>query len=170
VFHVGTGLSDAERNEPPPIGSIVTYRYQELSTDGVPRFPSYVGVRHDVAWPPPAPSPGGPGTSVAASPASPASPTPAAPPAPPRPTPTAPAPTAVAADPAIGPDRPRRIFARGDARWSIELDGRAVRLRVEEPGAPVEITSRHSASQAAAWRDAERLIADRLGHGYVEIL
>lgn len=50
-FAVGTGLSDAERQSPPPVGSIITYRYQELSDGGVPRFPSYVGVRHDVAWP-----------------------------------------------------------------------------------------------------------------------
>jgi DNA ligase-1 len=46
-FSVGTGLSDAERESPPPIGSVITFRYQELSTDGVPRFPSYVGVRAD---------------------------------------------------------------------------------------------------------------------------
>lgn len=52
-FAVGTGLSDAERNSPPPIGSIITYRYQELSDGGVPRFPSYVGVRHDFKWPGP---------------------------------------------------------------------------------------------------------------------
>jgi len=51
-FAVGTGLSDAERKSPPPVGSIITYRYQELSDGGVPRFPSYVGVRHDMAWPP----------------------------------------------------------------------------------------------------------------------
>jgi DNA ligase-1 len=50
-FAVGTGLSDAERSSPPAIGSIITYRYQELSDGGVPRFPSYVGVRHDFAWP-----------------------------------------------------------------------------------------------------------------------
>jgi DNA ligase-1 len=50
-FAVGTGLSDAERSHPPAIGSIITYRYQELSDGGVPRFPSYVGVRHDFAWP-----------------------------------------------------------------------------------------------------------------------
>lgn len=49
-FNVGTGYSDAEREDPPPIGSIITYRYQELSDGGVPRFPTYVGVRHDVAW------------------------------------------------------------------------------------------------------------------------
>ncbi|MFO0950524.1 MAG: DNA ligase [Isosphaeraceae bacterium] len=51
-FSVGTGFSDAERGAPPPVGSVVTFRYQELSDGGVPRFPSYVGVRHDVAWPP----------------------------------------------------------------------------------------------------------------------
>lgn len=46
-FSVGTGLSDAERESPPPVGSIITFRYQELSNAGVPRFPSYVGVRID---------------------------------------------------------------------------------------------------------------------------
>ena len=34
---------------PPPIGRSITFRYQELSDGGVPRFPSYVGVRDDVA-------------------------------------------------------------------------------------------------------------------------
>lgn len=41
-FSIGTGFSDAERSSPPPVGSIVTFRYQELSDGGVPRFPSYV--------------------------------------------------------------------------------------------------------------------------------
>jgi DNA ligase 1 len=50
LFSVGTGLSDAERNNPPPIGAIITFRYQELSDDGVPRFPTYVGVRDDAVW------------------------------------------------------------------------------------------------------------------------
>ncbi len=50
-FSVGTGFSDAERATPPAIGSIITFRYQELSDGGVPRFPSYVGVPHDVTWP-----------------------------------------------------------------------------------------------------------------------
>ncbi len=55
-FAVGTGLSDAERKSPPPVGSTITFRYQELSDGGVPRFPSYVGARHDVAGAPvPAP-------------------------------------------------------------------------------------------------------------------
>jgi DNA ligase-1 len=51
-FSVGTGLSDEERRAPPPLSSVVTFRYQELSDTGVPRFPSYVGVRDDVRWPP----------------------------------------------------------------------------------------------------------------------
>lgn len=50
-FSCGTGLSDAERDDPPAIGTIVTYRYQELTDGGVPRFPSYIGVRADAEWP-----------------------------------------------------------------------------------------------------------------------
>ncbi|CAN5457123.1 hypothetical protein BH10PLA2_BH10PLA2_32590 [soil metagenome] len=44
-FAVGTGFSDAERENPPAIGSLITFRYQELSDGGVPRFPAYVGLR-----------------------------------------------------------------------------------------------------------------------------
>ena len=46
-FSVGTGFSDAEREAPPPVGSTITYRYQELSEGGVPRFPSFVAARTD---------------------------------------------------------------------------------------------------------------------------
>lgn len=55
LFSVGTGFSDAERGAPPPVGSTITFRYQELSEAGVPRFPSYVGVRRDAAPVPPSP-------------------------------------------------------------------------------------------------------------------
>ncbi len=47
-FSVGTGLSDKERSSPPAVGSLITFRYQELSDAGVPCFPSYVGVRSDL--------------------------------------------------------------------------------------------------------------------------
>lgn len=40
-FKIGTGLSDQERKNPPPIGTKITYKYQELTKDGIPRFPSY---------------------------------------------------------------------------------------------------------------------------------
>ena len=48
-FAIGTGFSDRERENPPAMGATVTFRYQELSDGGIPRFPSWVGVRHDVA-------------------------------------------------------------------------------------------------------------------------
>jgi len=46
-FAIGTGFSDRERETPPAVGATVTFRYQELSEAGVPRFPSWVGVRLD---------------------------------------------------------------------------------------------------------------------------
>ncbi|KAG6818130.1 hypothetical protein H0H87_000035 [Tephrocybe sp. NHM501043] len=47
TFNVGTGLSDKQRKSPPKIGAIITYRFQELTRDGVPRFPSYIGEAID---------------------------------------------------------------------------------------------------------------------------
>ncbi|MBI3464400.1 MAG: DNA ligase [Planctomycetes bacterium] len=47
-FSVGTGFSDKERENPPVVGSLITFRYQELSDGGIPRFPSYIGLRSDV--------------------------------------------------------------------------------------------------------------------------
>ncbi|KAF5321800.1 hypothetical protein D9619_000056 [Psilocybe cf. subviscida] len=47
TFNVGSGLTDSLRHKPPQIGSIITYRFQELTRDGVPRFPSYIGVAID---------------------------------------------------------------------------------------------------------------------------
>lgn len=49
TFSVGTGFSDAQRQTPPAIGSLITYRYQELTDRGVPRFPSFIRVRTDAA-------------------------------------------------------------------------------------------------------------------------
>lgn len=43
-FSIGTGFSDAERREPPPVGAIVNFRHQGLTDDGVPRFPAFVRV------------------------------------------------------------------------------------------------------------------------------
>jgi DNA ligase-1 len=44
LFSVGTGFSDAMRADPPAIGSTITFRYQELTDAGVPRFPSFVRI------------------------------------------------------------------------------------------------------------------------------
>ena len=52
-FRLGSGFSDAQRATPPPIGSQVTYRYNGLSSRGVPRFARFLHVRHEM--PPPDP-------------------------------------------------------------------------------------------------------------------
>lgn len=46
-FRLGTGFSDAERRDPPPIGSTVTFKYYGLTTTGLPRFASFLRVRRD---------------------------------------------------------------------------------------------------------------------------
>jgi DNA ligase 1 len=84
-FKVGTGFTDAQRDNPPKIGAVITFRsrlslalaalplfsfvhhdchgiivwdrYQELSPAGIPRFPGFVRVRTDVKWPPDSPWP-----------------------------------------------------------------------------------------------------------------
>ena len=51
-FAVGTGFSDSQREKPPAIGSVITFRYQELTDGGVPRFPSFVRERTDTTTKP----------------------------------------------------------------------------------------------------------------------
>ena len=45
VFKLGTGLSDQERIKPPPIGSLVTYKFYGKTKSGKPRFASYLRIR-----------------------------------------------------------------------------------------------------------------------------
>lgn len=44
-FKLGTGFTDAERANPPPIGSQVTYTYRDITKNGKPKFASFVRVR-----------------------------------------------------------------------------------------------------------------------------
>lgn len=46
-FDVGSGLTDAQRKNPPPIGSIITYKFQGLTGGGKPRFPVFLRIRND---------------------------------------------------------------------------------------------------------------------------
>ncbi|XP_052815309.1 uncharacterized protein LOC128242258 [Mya arenaria] len=50
-FKVGSGLSNKDRRSPPKKGTIITYKFQELTNSGSPRFPSYVGIRIDMTEP-----------------------------------------------------------------------------------------------------------------------
>ena len=45
VFHIGTGLSDAQRESPPAVGTVITYTYRGLTSGGLPRFASFLRVR-----------------------------------------------------------------------------------------------------------------------------
>ena len=47
-FKLGAGLTDADRADPPPIGSWVTYRFRGTHEGGLPRFASFVRVRLDM--------------------------------------------------------------------------------------------------------------------------
>jgi len=46
-FRLGSGLTDALRLQPPAVGTRITYRYQHLTKNGLPRFPRYLRVRED---------------------------------------------------------------------------------------------------------------------------
>lgn len=46
-FKLGTGFSDAQRQNPPVIGARVTYRFRGLNDSGIPRFASFMRVRED---------------------------------------------------------------------------------------------------------------------------
>ena len=52
-FRLGSGFTDAQRANPPPVGSLVTYRYNGLTSKGLPRFARFQRIRLD----PPPPDP-----------------------------------------------------------------------------------------------------------------
>lgn len=43
-FSLGTGFTDAQRQAPPRVGSVVTYRYRDRTPNGLPRFASFLRV------------------------------------------------------------------------------------------------------------------------------
>jgi len=59
-FHIGSGLSDALRRDPPAVGTWITYRYRGFNDSGLPRFATWLRVRTDQDWQLPASSPARP--------------------------------------------------------------------------------------------------------------
>jgi DNA ligase-1 len=167
-FSVGTGFSDKEREGPPPAGAIVTFRYQELSDTGVPRFPSYVGIRHDVRWPPDnavlrRAAASAPTDIVGEKPSGGDN---AAPPAAPKAAPAAPK-----AVPAVAGGAARRFeFSDGTASkfWEIEISGPRHTVRYGRIGADGQSKTKDFADDEAAKRDAAKLIEEKTRKGYVE--
>lgn len=46
-FKIGSGFSDEVRLNPPKIGEIITYKYLNLTSKGIPRFAVFMRVRRD---------------------------------------------------------------------------------------------------------------------------
>jgi DNA ligase-1 len=44
-FKIGTGFSDKQRDKPPPIGSLITFRYFGYTKNGVPKFATFIRMR-----------------------------------------------------------------------------------------------------------------------------
>jgi|AGTN01.1.fsa_nt_gi ATP-dependent DNA ligase len=188
-FSVGTGFSDYQREHPPAIGSIITFRYQELSDSGVPRFPSFVRERTDID------SltdnvPGRTAGSPAGSPAG-ASPKPAGT-SPPEAVSTVSKSVSAAANPitgvaarrsAPGPAiepismgesagaKLRRFKYQSDGAevlWDIEVDGVEVRTRFQKDGS-VETSSKSFSDPSGAANFADKQVARKLNSGFTEL-
>lgn len=142
-FNVGTGFADAEREAPPAIDAVITFRYQELTDDGVPRFPSYVGVRDDVTW--------GGGKKPKAKRATETS--------------TEPGPTAAAGD-AGALTRLVLQDGKSDKFWECRVDGDAVEVRYGRAGTDGRRQRKEHGDSAKASAEAEKLIASKLKKGY----
>jgi DNA ligase 1 len=142
-FSVGTGFSDAERETPPPVGSVITFRYQELSEGGVPRFPSFVGVRGDAVGP----------TTSGTIPQADA-------------TVPAPAPTGLAA--ARVARRFELIEGSSSKFWEVARDGCAVTVRYGRIGSDGQAKRKELATEELAQRHADGLIEEKVAKGYRE--
>lgn len=143
-FNVGTGFSDAERENPPRIGSIITFRYQELSNAGVPRFPSFVGERIDGVFT--STSSRVAGVALAERP------------------PTSPSPVA----PKRGPMPSRRFeMTDGDTRyfWEVESTGSKQKVRF----GTFEEREKVFEDDDEARENTEKKIAEKLSKGFKEV-
>ncbi|WP_309683252.1 DNA ligase [Polaromonas sp.] len=46
-FKLGSGFTDAERDSPPAVGALVTFRFRGMTDSGIPRFASFMRVRDE---------------------------------------------------------------------------------------------------------------------------
>ena len=142
-FNIGTGFSDRQRENPPPIGATVTFRYQELTEAGVPRFPSFVGERIDA-----------PGEVVPLVKAPPAA-----------------AVKLVKAVPAP-PTGGKRYFEfeeDGSSKfWEVSVSGNDLTTRWGKIGSAGQTKTKTFATPEKAQQEADKLIAEKTGKGYAE--
>jgi DNA ligase-1 len=156
-FSVGTGFTDKQRDAPPSVGSTITFRYQELSDGGVPRFPSFVRLRTDVTADGP--------IMVVATPLTTE-----------RPAKKSNKAKAAKSKPAPAKSPPRSEEARyfeyeegsSSKFWEITTDGTDVTVRYGRLGTDGQTRTKSFADEAAAAAHAEKLIAEKTDKGYVE--
>ena len=48
AFDIGAGFTENERKNPPHIGAMITYKYQEITKGGKPRFPVYLRTKEEI--------------------------------------------------------------------------------------------------------------------------
>jgi DNA ligase-1 len=46
-FKIGTGFTDGQRDSPPSLGEVITFKYFGYHLSGIPRFPSFLRIRGD---------------------------------------------------------------------------------------------------------------------------
>lgn len=162
-FSVGTGFTDAEREAPPPIGTIITFRYQELSEDGVPRFPTYLRVRPDTR---PEDFPDVKSTRARAETAASASP--------PKKEKTAkeePKKEAAPATPSPAKNGLRHFeYVGGGSNkfWAIEVSGSQHTVHFGRIGTKGQTKTKTFDDAPAAAKDAARLVQEKTREGYLE--
>lgn len=170
TFKCGTGLSDEDRRNPPELGTVVTYRFQELTDGGVPRFPSYVGVRADAEWPTNAihvkeATEAWPGAFVtdATTKPTPARVTPTSP-VTPKPSPK------IAASEDVKSDSSTRrcefVDASSNKFWEVTVEGSSHTVRYGRIGSAGQTKEYSFASSAAAEADAAKQFKGKIAKGY----
>ncbi|MCE3046734.1 DNA ligase [Helicobacter kayseriensis] len=48
IIKIGSGMDEKFRKDPPPIGTIITYKFFGLTQKGNPRFPTFLRIRTDI--------------------------------------------------------------------------------------------------------------------------
>jgi DNA ligase-1 len=151
-FAVGTGFSDQERAAPPAVGSVITFRYQELSEAGVPRFPSYVGLRHE---PPAKPKPAS-GTRAGGKSGD-------------QPQPQIDrVSTRKSMTPASGPRYFEYIGGTSRKFWEIRRTECEVTVRYGRIGSAGQTNVKSFPDETAAAKHADKMIEKKTAEGYVE--
>jgi len=47
-FRIGAGFSAAQRRNPPPLGTTVTFKHHDRYRSGLPKFPVFLRIRYDL--------------------------------------------------------------------------------------------------------------------------